>query len=205
MRKFLLLVGLVAVTLAGCGGGDGGSTDTASDTASASAGGSGDSDDKEFTGKGSGDFCDLARDYADKFEDAGEADTEAELADDYKKFSDAIDELAAEAPKEIEGDVEVVQDAFAELNGLLEKYDYDFAKIPEEEAATIDLDNPEIEAANNRIESYFETVCKIDTDDDGDTDGKIEDDSVVEGEEQAPAEGVDSDSTDDTTADTAGE
>ena len=202
MRKFLLLLVLATVTFAGCGGDDGGSTDTASDTSSESSGADekkeGEEDPK-FSGKGSGDFCDLARDYAETFEDAGNAETETELADDYKKFSAAIDELAGEAPKEIKGDVETVQGAFAELNELLEKYDYDFSKIPEEEANTIDLDNPEIEAANNRIESYFETVCKIDTDDDGDTDGKIEDDSIVEDGEQAPDDSVDGESTEDTT------
>ena len=197
MRKFLLLVSLAALTFAGCGGDDGGSTDTASESTSEAEG-------TDFSGKGSDDFCDKARDYAEKFEDAGDVENETELADDYKEFSKAIDDLADDAPGEIKADVQVVQAAFADLNELLEKYDYDFSKITEEEAADIDLESPEIESANNRIESYFEKVCKIDTDDDGDTDGKIEsgddtDDPAGTEDEQAPDESVDDSSTETTT------
>jgi len=192
MRKFLLVVSFAALAFAGCGGDDGGSADTASE-AGAGAG------DTDFSGKGSDAFCDLARDYAKKFDDAGQAETETELADDYKEFSDAIDALADEAPGEIKADVQVVQQAFADLNALLEKHDYDFTKISEEEAATIDLESPEIESANTRIESYFEKVCKIDTDDDGDTDGVITDEPAGTEDEQAPDETVDDGSTDGTT------
>ena len=195
MRKLLVLIALGTITFAGCGGDDDAATGTAS--TSTTAGGDG-----EFSGEGSDDFCDLARDYAEKFDQAGEteattpAEAEAELANDYDEFAKAIKDLVGEAPEEIEADVRVVSGAFDELNELLEKYDYDFEKIPQEEAASIDLDNAEVEAANNRIESYFEKVCGIDTDDDGDTDGDI---GGTSAEEQAPDESVD----DGTTADPA--
>jgi hypothetical protein len=47
------------------------------------------------------------------------------------------------------------------------------------------LDHPEVQAASDRVESYFEKVCKIDTDEDGDTDGVIGDSSSTD-VEQAP-------------------
>lgn len=196
MRKFLLLI-VALLAFSGCGGDDGDSTDTGSDAAagtseegSAEAG----DDDTDFSGSGSGDFCDLARDYAKEFEETAEATDETELADSYKEFADAVDELAAEAPGEIEADVELVNKSFRQFVDLLEKYDYDLSKIPEEEAAEIDFDSEEIEGANRRIESYFEKVCEIDTDDDGDTDGVIDDGSVDDAttdDEQAPDESVD--------------
>ena len=199
MRKFLLFLGVTILTFTGCGGDDADSGDTGADAAAGtSEEGSGGGDDTDFSGSGSGDFCDLARDYAKEFEETAEATDETELAESYKDFADAVDELANEAPDEIEADVELVNASFRQFVDLLEKYDYDLSKIPEAEAAEIDFDSEEIESANRRIESYFEKVCEIDTDDDGDTDGVIEDDSIVDDgtegtseDEQAPDESVD--------------
>jgi hypothetical protein len=189
MRKFLLLLGVTTLAFTGCGGDD---ADGGRAAGTSEAG----RDDTDFSGSGSGDFCDLARDYAKEFEDTSETTDETDLADKYKDFADAVDELAREAPDEIEADVALVNRSFRQFVDLLEKYDYDVTKIPEAEAAEIDLDSPELQAANNRIQSYFEKVCKIDTDDDGDTDGVIDDDAddAIDDstdDEQAPDESVD--------------
>jgi hypothetical protein len=195
MRKFLLLLVVTILAFTGCGGDDADSTDTGGDAASGtSEEGSGGGDDTDFSGSGSGDFCDLARDYAEEFEETAEATDETELAESYKEFAGAVDELAKEAPGEIEADVELVNRSFQQFVDLLEKYDYDLSKIPEDEAAEIDFDSEEIEDANRRIESYFEKVCEIDTDEDGDTDGVIDDgsaDDATTEDEQAPDESVD--------------
>ena len=196
MRKLLLVLMLAIVTFAGCGGDDGGDG-TGGDTASGtSEEGTGGGDDTDFSGKGSGDFCDLAKQYEEDFADTGEAETAADVEKEYKELTAAIDKLVDEAPDEIKADAEVVNDAFQKFNSVLAKYDYDFSKIPPEEADDLQLDSPEIESASNRVESYFEKVCKIDSDDDGDTDGVIEDDGATSDDEQAP---------DDTTEDTADE
>jgi hypothetical protein len=188
MRKLLLIFCLASLALAGCGGGDDGAdkTDSAAD-AGADGGGTKTGTDAEtdFSGKGSGDFCDLARQYEKDFDDTGNADSADDVEKNYKDLAKAVDNLVKEAPSEIKGDTQKVNDAFKDLNAVLAKYDYDFEKIPQAEADKMQLDSPEVEAASNRVESYFEKVCKIDSDHDGDTDGVIEDNSTSTSE-QAP-------------------
>jgi hypothetical protein len=190
MRKLLIVLSLAIVTFAGCGGGDddGGSakdTDAASESADGSTATT--EADTDFSGKGSGDFCELAKKYEEDFNDTGGSSATADVKKEYQELGDAIDKLVSEAPAEIKADTQKVNGAFKKLNALLEKYDYDFTKIPESEADDVKLDDPEIEAASNRVEAYFEKVCGIDSDDDGDTDG-VNDDTSTSGEEQAPAE-----------------
>lgn len=179
MRKLLLVLVVSILALTGCGG-DGGDD---GDTGGGAAAGR---DDTDFSGSGSDDFCDLAESYMEQFDDAGGSggDIEAE----YQELVAAIDDLASEAPGEIKADVEVVNGAFKRMVAILEKYDYDFTKIPEDEAEAASVDSPEVEAASDRVEAYFEKVCGIDTDDDGDTDGVTDDDTDGE---QAPDESVD--------------
>ncbi len=201
MKKLLMILALAALLFAGCGGGDddGGSVDTAAEGTSDEA-----KDDTDFSGEGGDDFCDLAKKYEEDFEDTGDAASSDDIEKEFNELTSAIDKLADEAPGEIEGDIEKISSAFNEYNDLLKKYDYDFTKIPEAEQEKISIQNEDIEAASNRVESYFEKVCKMDSDGDGDTDGVIgedpaaEDDSTSESElpedEQAPA-----DETEDTT------
>lgn len=193
MRKLLVVLTVALLTFAGCGGDDGGDAETGDAAGTSQA-------DTDFSGSGSGDFCSLAKKYTEDFEDVG-SDGGEDIEAEFEELTAAIDDLAEEAPGEIKEDVGVVNEAFKRSTAIFEKYDYDFTKIPEEEAQSASLDSPEIEAASRRVESYFEKVCKLDTDDDGDTDGVIDDgstsDSTTE-DEQAPDESVD-EPTEDTT------
>ena len=204
MRKFLLLLCLALVTFAGCGGGDDTDTDDSSGDSAAgtSEEGSGGGDDTDFSGSGSGDFCELARKYDKDFEDTGDASTPDEIRKEYQELTSAIDDLSDEAPDEIKADVETVNEAFSTFYETLEKYDFDFAKVPDEEAEALELDSADIEASSNRVESYFEKVCDIDSDDDGDTDGVI-DDGATSDDEQAPDDSTE-DTADETTETTEG-
>lgn len=176
MRRIVVLLLALSLLLAACGGDDGGEDDVAARSStteaeeSAEDGGDDaeDADAEEFSGKGSGDFCDKARDYDKKFENIGQNSEDAE--EEWNELEDAIDDLAGDAPGEIEDDVELVAKNFKEVKALYEKYDYDFSKVPEEEAAAIDDEG--VEEANERVNAYMETVCKIDQDGDGDTDGE---------------------------------
>ena len=184
MKKLLVLLCLAALSLAGCGGGDDGDGDGGSvDTAAEGSG------DTNFSGKGGDDFCDLAKKYEEDFEDTGDANSSENIEKEFKELTAAIDKLADEAPEEIEADTKKIAGAFNEYNDLLEKYDYDFTKIPEDEAEAISIENPDVEAASNRVESYFEKVCKMDSDGDGDTDGVIEDNSSTDDSSTEPADG----------------
>ena len=185
----LLVLGLLALVAAACGdSGDGddngGSASDTSEESSSDEGGGGDSDSE---------FCELARKFSEEFEDSAAASNQEDQATQFKELRAAIEQLEDEAPDEIEDDVKTVADAFRESDDLLKKYDYDFSKVPEAEAENVSINSAEVTAASNRVESYFEKTCKIDSDGDGDTDGEIEttdptagDDSGTSGEEQAP-------------------
>ena len=192
MKKLLVLLCLVALFLAGCGSGDdgdGGSVDTAADGSAET--------DTDFSGKGGDDFCELAKKYEEDFEDTGDADSSDDIEKEFTELTAAIEKLADEAPDEIEDDAKKIAGAFTEYNDLLKKYDYDFTKIPEEETKEISIENPDVEAASNRVESYFEKVCKMDSDGDGDTDGVIEDDSSTDDTTLPEEEPTDDGSTED--------
>ena len=181
MRRLLPLFATLTLVLAGCGGyGDdddasdaaGGAAaseaDAASDDESEDAEDAADADASEsFSGSGSDDFCDKAREYDKKFENIGQNSEDAEK--EWNELEKAIDDISRDAPQEIEDDVALVARNFKEVKALYEKYDYDFSKVPEDEAAAIDMEG--VEEANERVNSYMETVCEIDQDGDGDTDG----------------------------------
>lgn len=187
MKKLLVILAFATLLLAGCGGGDdgGGSVDTAAEGSSDAA-----EKDTNFSGKGGDDFCDLAKKYEKDFEDTGDAANSEDIEKEFTELTTAIDKLADEAPGEIEDDAKKIAGAFGEYNDLLKKYDYDFAKIPKEESDKISIENPDVEAASNRVESYFEKVCKMDSDGDGDTDGVIDDGSSSDPAEEDPASGT---------------
>ncbi len=170
MRKLLLVLFVATLAFSGCGGGsDKGSADVSASgstetTTEAQAGANADT---SFSGKGSGDFCALAAKYVEEFKSLSD---EADTAAAYKKVTAAVDEMAAKAPSEIKADVTLVNKSIQDLDKLAAKYDYDFAKIPEDEAKAINMDSVEVGKANQRVEAYLGSVCKIDVQSDGTTD-----------------------------------
>jgi hypothetical protein len=191
MKKVLLvLFACFALVTAACGGGgDDSGSDSSGDDGSDGAVAKGDPDS---------DFCELARKFTKDFEDSSNAQNANDQAAVFKDLRAAIEKLEDKAPDEIEADVKVVADAFRESDDLLKKYDYDFTKVPQEEAAKISLDDPKITESSNRVESYFEKTCGIVVDGDGDTDGILATTTTAAGD-------VSTNGTDDTTETTAGD
>src|SRR3954454_24278420 len=148
MKKVLvLLVASLAFVSAACSGGDDG------DSKSSDSGGkdSGKSSTTEAVAKGdpNSDFCDLARKFSKDFNDTSSADNAAEEASVFKDLRAAIDQLDKKAPDEIKDDVKVVAVAFRKSDDLLKKYDYDFTKVPPDEASKISLDDPQVTASSD--------------------------------------------------------
>lgn len=178
MRRLLSLLVLTALLLTGAACKSkattvetGGAADSSSDDGASNAeNGDGDADDattEDFSARGSGDFCKLAKDAQDlEDEDTESPDTPAEYRAERDKFLPLIQDMKESAPSEIKKDVEIALAYLEKFYEVLEKYDYDFAKIPQGE-----LDFEATEASSNRVSAYTETVCKLDTDGDGDTDG----------------------------------
>jgi len=115
------------------------------------------SDDETFSGDGSREFCEVARDFSENnpFENAGIPDEEffntAEAL-----WSDVLDI----APSEIKDDFETTLSSFQEFEGIMEKYDYDFF----DEALRAELgalDSSASNAAGARISAYLEDVCGV--------------------------------------------
>jgi hypothetical protein len=190
MKKVLLvLFACFALVTAACGGGgDDSGSDSSGDDGSDGAVAKGDPDS---------DFCELARKFTKDFEDSSNAQNANDQAAVFKDLRAAIEKLEDKAPDEIEADVKVVADAFRESDDLLKKYDYDFTKVPEEEASKISLQDPEVTKSSDRVESYFEKTCGIDSDGDGDTDGE------VDSSDSGGGSGTDDSAPDDTTETTA--
>ena len=114
--------------------------------------------DTDFSGSGSGDFCETAREYEenDPLEDLGVFDGE--------EFFDAVDELwnglLPDVPGEIRPDVETIIAGFADMRAIAEKYDYDFFNA--DAAADLDaLDTSAMDDATDRFSAYLEDVCGI--------------------------------------------
>ena len=167
MKKLVALLCLAVPLLAGCGGGDEGD-----------------------------EFCELAKQYEADFEDSGDATDAGAIEKELQELTAAIDDLADEAPEEIDEDTKTLAAAFDEYDDLLSKYDYDFAKVPEAEIREIRIQSPDVQAASERLESYFEKDCGMDADGDGDTDGVIEgngptEDSTVPEASTVPEEELD--------------
>jgi hypothetical protein len=180
MKRYLVALALVGVLLAaGCGDDKKASNVSADSSAKASAkDGSSTTIDTSFSGKGSGDFCSLAEKFTQEFKDQKDASTPEQVKAQFEDISAAITKMAAEAPSEIKADAKFLKEALDEANALYKKHDYDFTKIGEDpEAKNLKVGSPEMGAASNRLSSYLEKVCKIDADEDGDTDGIIEPDS----------------------------
>jgi hypothetical protein len=186
MRRFLvLLLALFAFVAPACGGGDD-KSDVASESSSADKDAADDANgddadstdeaDKEFSGKGSGDFCEKARKLTAEFEERDEADTPEDLKAFFTDVIKAIEDLEDDAPSEIKPDLSKALTYFKKSNEVFKKYNYDFSKIGQSPEAK-ELDDPEATAANERVDDYFEQVCKIDSGDDS-TDDSTDDTST---------------------------
>ena len=174
MRRPLVLILLALVVLVGgaCGKDEPSDTSSGADSSEEAASGDKNDGDDEFSGKGSGEFCDEVRalEETDKlFEDDATPEEQREQA---REALERLDGLSDEAPDEIADDLDRLLNGLRPLlEAIAEGKDLS-TMTPEEQKKFEELSTPEYQAAGERVNSYVEKVCKIDTDDDGDTDGE---------------------------------
>lgn len=188
MKRTTLLAALVAgaLTLAACGGDDSGATvagdgaattmaaatTAAPTTAAAAADTSTTAVDADFSGSDSDELCTFARDIEDRTQDTdlfGSTDP-VQAEKDWNELLEVMETAESIAPPEIQGDFGILRDGFASIVELLRDYDYDFLAVmqageadPAELERLAVFDDPEYQAAAERIDVYFDEVCGIAT------------------------------------------
>lgn len=162
MQRILsVLVFLFALIGGGCGGGaDEPDAGSAADEAADAGDGGG---DEQFSGEGSDDFCDKLREFSE--------DT-ATFEDDEsgEKAVEALEALEAEAPAEIEDDLGLLVESIRAISEIYA--DGTATPTAEEQERLKKFQDPKYQAAGQRVNAYAETVCEVDVDEDGDTDGE---------------------------------
>ena len=110
---------------------------------------------------GAGDFCSL---YAENLNLIQEFDffDPVQVEQWIGTSVGLLDQAIADAPGEIQADLEIVRADFDALVDTLEEYDYDF--FAASEAVDAITDTAEVDAATDRIDAYVESTCGIDVD-----------------------------------------
>jgi hypothetical protein len=122
------------------------------------------------------DFCEQATAFDEQFAELEEQFDGDELptAEAFEQAAAAIDDLADDAPEEIEGDMRTVSGAvreIAEIFGEIDLSDPEALTDPANAGALAELNERmeslggEVEEASNRVEAYLEEECDISVDD----------------------------------------
>lgn len=162
-RATLAIIVVSGLVLVSCGGssGDSGasgsdSTVAASDSTAASGGSNPDSK-----------FCVAAKDTTSKMETAfaGATDDPTSAKEGWQMMVSLVNDVVAKAPDEIRSAAETIKEGIAAYNDILEKYDYDFAKMGTDEAVAAELakigQDPKFNTANDEFTAYLESSCGI--------------------------------------------
>lgn len=162
LRPSLMIVGALAVLapLAACGSSKASTSESASsaaapETTAASSGGS------------DAAYCEKVKQYkaeADASEPALQTNDPAKIRDAFESTLGAVKDLDKDAPSAIAADVHTVRLLADKLVSTLKKYDYDIAKVsasPEFATLAKEMDSPDLNAANDRLDKWGQDVCGI--------------------------------------------
>jgi hypothetical protein len=163
------MVMVVSLAIAGgaCGGDDdGGAADDASATSDASDTG-GDSDS-------GGAWCELARDIDsdDTLFDSMDINDPDSVENAYQEFVNVFEDAADNAPDEIKADMEIVLERIKTAFEALKDADFNIVEV--DQAV---FEDPEADAASDRIDAYNEEVCGIESDADVTDDTAVTEDT----------------------------
>ena len=188
------MVAALALVGGACGGDDDGdATDDAATTsdgsdADAPEGSIDDGDDgDDGVGNGDSEWCDMARAVEaedDLLEGVDFNDPDA-LEDSYQQMIDLVEDAAGSAPEELEADIDLVVDRSKVIFDALKDADFNILDVDQSV-----FEDPEADAASERIDAYNEAECGIESDLDDPTDDSDDvtddtddaDDDVLSGE-----------------------
>ncbi len=191
------------VVLAGCGGEDDATPEVdvaTTDSTLISAEGADDAESDTTADAGSevaevgGDldqFCQLRLDAettSDTFFEGSDAFDPVEMEAFMQSQIDLVNEASAIAPSEVADAVQVQVDEFAEMDSILQDFDYDIV------AAGVRLDTelggPEVEASSDELAAFLAENCPNAPEPDGDGDA-VDESDPAEDSDAAPDEGDD--------------
>lgn len=156
-RGRVLAAGVVMVVLiVGCGGpSDSGVTKASTETTAEAV-----TTAPTFSGKGSPQFCRLAKSYNERLAGlASKISDPSQLSPYLEELASVVEQAVAVAPSEITTDVKVLAGAVTGYVNALEKANYDYTKLPPEARDTIQ--SPDVQAASTRVSAYAKNVCGV--------------------------------------------
>ncbi len=172
LRKTVVVLVLGAILLAACGGDDGGATgETSADGGApaaetgAAGGETGGTDGGEIGTIDAARCAELAQAMAAA---AVAAVPQAAGGEDLSASVEQLEAFAAAAPEEIRSDMQTVVEGYAAIVRALEEAGYDptSGQPPTAEqlaalaGASEQIDDPEFQAAAERVDTYFEAGCQ---------------------------------------------
>ncbi len=174
------MVAALALVGGACGGDDDVADDAGAESdASIDDADSGDAGDGGDSGGNDSEWCDLARSVEaedDLLEGVDFTDPEA-LENAYQSMIDLVEDAADSAPEEVKADIELTVERSKVIFDALK--DADFNILDVDQAV---FEDPEAEAASERIEAYNERECGI-ADDDVTDDGDATDDTGADSDD----------------------
>ncbi len=125
--------------------------------------------DVEFTGEGSGPFCDIVRelDGNDPINDAFDTTDPAVAKAAWADVESAFDRLEGAAPDEISGDVSTLAGIFDSMKQFFEGFDFDMQaaslamESDPEMVALLSGEDPTAQDASDRLDAYGVQVCGL--------------------------------------------
>ena len=126
------------------------------------------SDGDSGSGDGGGNSEDLCAD-ARELEELGTGDALTDLDEEtFTKVTGLVDSVKANAPDEIQADLETVSNGFADVQEIFAEYDYDLAKLGAAAAADPELTQrlesfggEEFTGASERVSTYLQEECNL--------------------------------------------
>lgn len=125
--------------------------------------------DYQFTGDGSGEFCDAVRDLDanDPITDAFGSTDPAVTKAAWDEVTSSFDKLKGIAPKEINDDVRTLGEVFATMKTFFEGFDFDMTAAgtamqqDPEMVALFSGEDPTVQDAGDRLDAYGVQVCGL--------------------------------------------
>src|SRR5438874_1712031 len=106
-------------------------------------------------------YCALSRSYVEKYQQAPTpGDSPQAIREVYQEAARDIRAALAVAPPEIHADVATVADGLDRLLAVLERFDYDGARLAQSPDALNGIDTQQFEEAGHRVEVYIRDECR---------------------------------------------